>query len=236
MDYKYIFGPVRSGRLGLSLGLDLLGDRICSFDCLYCEVGKTRLHTLKRNVYVSAQSILQELKHWLKHNKPHPDFITLGGMGEPCLNKDMDEIIVGTKRLAPDIPTAILTNSSLLGSKRVSRDISLCQVVLPSLDSLVQAEFMTLNRPCVNLKTENIARNLLNWRQEYSGRVFLEILLVRGINDTKENLERLQNFVQTFKPNRVDVVTMTRPGAYAQALPVEEKTLDQWRCSWSADL
>ena len=235
MDYKYIFGPVRSGRLGLSLGLDLLGDRICSFDCLYCEVGKTTLHTLKRNVYVSAQSILEELKHWLKHNKTRPDYITLGGMGEPCLNKDMGEIIAGAKRLAPDIPTAILTNSSLLGSKRVSRDISLCQVVLPSLDSLVQTEFMALNRPCVKLKTENIASNLLNWRQEYSGKVFLEILLVRGINDTEENLERMQHFIQAFKPTRIDMVTMTRPGAYAQARPVEEKILDKWKKALKAE-
>lgn len=228
-DYKYIFGPVRSGRLGLSLGLDLLGERICSFDCLYCEVGKTRSHTLKRDVYASAQSILQELKTWLRENQPHPEYITLGGLGEPSLNKDMGTIITGVKELAPEIPTAILTNSSLLGSKRVRKETSLCQVVLPSLDSLVQEEFMTLNRPCVKLKAENIARNLLLWREGYSGQVFLEILIVRGINDSQENLERLQSFIQSFRPTRVDVVTMTRPGAYSQALPVPEKTLDKWR-------
>jgi wyosine [tRNA(Phe)-imidazoG37] synthetase (radical SAM superfamily) len=228
-DYKYIFGPVRSGRLGLSLGLDLLGERICTFDCLYCEVGKTRMHTLKRDSYVSAEAILQELDRWLKENRPHPDYITLGGMGEPCLNKDLGKIIAGARELAPNIPTAILTNSSLLGSKRVRRDISLCQVILPSLDSLVQKEFMTLNRPCVKLKAEKIAQNLLKLREEYSGQIFLEILLVRGINDTDENLARLKDFIQSLRPDRVDVVTMTRPGAYARSLPVPQETLDKWR-------
>ena len=94
---------------------------------------------------------------------------------------------------------------------------------------------MTLNRPCVKLKTERIAQNLIEWRQGYSGKIFLEILLVKGINDTRENLELLEDFIHSFRPERVDVVTMTRPGAYTQASPVSEATLKNWRKNLKAE-
>ncbi|MFP4071532.1 MAG: radical SAM protein [Desulfovibrionales bacterium] len=228
-EFKYIFGPVRSGRLGLSLGLDLLGESICSFDCLYCEVGRTTIKTVQRRPYVPAGEILSELERWLSLGLPRPDCITLGGSGEPCLNSELETILRGVGELAPDIPRAVLTNSTLLGDPDVARALNLAQTVLPSMDTLVEEEYRRLNRPDISLSVREIAASLLHWRTGYHGRVLLEILLVKGINDSEENLALLRDFCSRLTPDRVDVVTLTRPGAYPSARAVDGHVLERWR-------
>lgn len=230
MEFKTLYGPVRSGRLGLSLGVDLLGKRICSMDCLYCEVGPTRAHTLQRRPYMPAQVILDELHAWKKQHLPRPEHITLGGLGEPCLNSDLPEIIAGCRELFPDIPVAVLTNSTLFHDPIVRRELGRVQVVLPSLDSLIESEFLAVTRPCREVSLAMITSGLLQFRQEYSGRICLEILLLRGLNDSPENLTMQREYIDRLRPDRVDVVTMTRPGSSPQAKAVNEKTLAAWRC------
>lgn len=229
MDFNYIFGPVPSGRLGRSLGLDLLGRPICDFDCLYCEVGKTRVHTSVRKPWVKAETILTELENWLSLNLPRPQYITLGGKGEPCLNTEMAAIIQGIHRLAPDIPVAVLTNGTLLGNPDVQHALQGAQVVLPSMDTLIEQEFVQLNRPCSGLDLETIRTGILEWSAGYGGTIYLEILLVAGINDTEANLRAMVPFCKALAPDRIDVVTMTRPGAFSLARPVPQATLDTWR-------
>ncbi len=234
MAYKYIFGPVFSNRLGLSLGLDLLGDKICSYDCLYCESGPTSIKSIKRRPYVPGQDILQEFEHWWRHAEYAPEHITLGGVGEPCLNSDLGLIVSGVKKIAPDVPLAILTNSSLLGSSLIRKELAKCQVLLPSLDSLLAREFWVLNRPVVDMDPGRIAENILTARKEFKGHIYLEVLLVRGLNDSEQNLNKMQEFCTELQANRVDVMTMSRPGAHAQARPVQEETLQLWRESLGA--
>ncbi|MDY7002089.1 MAG: radical SAM protein [Thermodesulfobacteriota bacterium] len=229
MGYKYVFGPVDSSRLGLSLGLDLLFDKICSFDCIYCEVGRTKILTCERKPYVPTNDLLRELKAWKNKMRQVPDYVTLGGRGEPCLNSGLGEILAGVKEIFPDTPTAVLTNSSLLFEPQVREELSLADAVLPSLDTLVPDEFKRLNRPHQGIDVETLRSGLLKFRSGYGGRLFLEVLLVAGINDTKENLSRLREFCLELKPDRVDVVTMTRPGAFAKAKPVGQDTLRRWR-------
>jgi len=229
MSFKYIFGPVPSGRLGRSLGLDLLGKPICDFDCLYCEVGRTRIHTQERKPWVPAQIILDELEEWLELDLPRPDFITLGGKGEPCLNSDLGAVIKGVHTLAPDIPVAVLTNATLLADPEVQNELRAAQVVLPSMDTLVEREFLRLNKPCAGLSLEGISRGILDWATHFHGKIYLEILLVAGINDTKENLTKLTAFCHQLAPDRIDVVTMTRPGADTAAHPVDKAVLDLWQ-------
>ncbi|WP_457571344.1 radical SAM protein [Desulfovulcanus sp.] len=229
MRFKYIFGPVLSSRLGRSLGVDLLGKKICNFDCLYCEVGKTEVHTLKRAVYVPKEEIFEELKEWLGLGLPEPDFITLGGQGEPCLNLELGEIIQGIKRITPKIPVAVLTNGSLLSDDQVRKEINMADVVLPSLDTVIETEFKKLNRPCSGLSLKKIIAGLLAWRKEFKGKVFLEILLVPGINDSLENLQGLQEFCLQFKAHRVDVVGMSRPGAYLKDCVFDGKLINEWK-------
>lgn len=225
----HVFGPVRSGRLGASLGLDLLGVKICSFDCLYCEVGPTRGLIRARKPYVSAKRLLAELEAWLAAPHPPFDVITLGGMGEPTLNSDMGEILAGVRRLVPGAPTAVLTNSSLMGDPQVRRELALADMVLPSMDTLVQAEFEALNRPHPGASLAGIRQGLLDFRREYSGKIFLEVLVLDGVNDSDENLELLRRFVAELAPDRVDVTTMSRPGAYREARGASPETLDRFR-------
>lgn len=229
MAYKYIFGPVMSGRLGRSLGLDLLGDRICSMDCVYCEVGATRDRTCERRVYVPAADILKELALWKEEGLEPPDMITLGGLGEPCLNLDMENIILGSRRLFPDTPVAVLTNASLMTDPQVRRELCSADVVLPSLDSLVTDEFTAVNRPDRTVAPQAVAEGLLAFKKEFEGQIFLEILLAEGINDSDENLGLLQDFCKRLAPDRVDVVTLTRPGTVKGVRPVDGEVLSRWR-------
>lgn len=229
MAYKYVFGPVLSGRLGRSLGLDLLGGRVCSMDCVYCEVGATRDLTLKRSSYVPAADILDELAAWKDEGLTPPDMITLGGLGEPSLNSEMGAVITGAKALFPDTDIAVLTNSSLMTDGAVRQELAQADVVLPSLDSLVDDEFSTINRPCDGMTPQAVAKGLLEFKKEFKGKIFLEILLVEGVNDTDENLDKLTDFCKRLAPDRVDVVTTTRPGTVKGVRPVTGEVLSRWR-------
>ena len=212
----------------MSLGLDLLGARICTFDCLYCEAGVTEALTTVRKPYVPARRILDELAVWKAAGHAMPDVVTLGGLGEPCLNTDLGDIIVGTKELFPDIPVAVLTNSSLLPDPDVRGALAAADMVLPSMDTLVASEYRRVNRPHAAIGLDAIRRGLLDFRAMYGGSIFLEVLLLAGINDTAENLDLLQGFCRELGPTRVDVVTMSRPGAYARASAVPREVLDRF--------
>uniref|UniRef100_I2PZS6 Fe-S oxidoreductase n=1 Tax=Desulfovibrio sp. U5L TaxID=596152 RepID=I2PZS6_9BACT len=226
---RHVFGPVASGRLGLSLGLDLLGARICTFDCLYCEAGVTEALTTARKPYVPARRILGELADWKAAGHGLPDAVTLGGLGEPCLNTDCGEIIAGARELFPDVPVAVLTNSSLLSDPDVRSALSGADIVLPSMDTLVTAEYQCLNRPHKSLGLEAIRQGLLDFRAGFAGSIFLEILLVAGQNDSAENLELLRDFCRELAPTRVDVVTLSRPGAHPGAKAVAGDVLARFR-------
>jgi|GEM_PF-51588 len=251
MPLAHVFGPVASGRLGRSLGLDLLGGRVCSMDCLYCEVGATDVHTCERAPYVPAPVLLDELARWryaeaAKHDavpdgqtpaappvavRPvsvRLDHVTLGGSGEPCLNSDLARIIAGCRAILPGVPVAVLTNSTLLHRDDVRADLAGADVVLPSLDSLVESEFRVLNRPCKGVTARGVADGLLGFARGFGGRIYLEVLLARGINDTAENLALLRDYVRRLAPHRVDVTTLSRPGASSRALPVDRDVLARW--------
>jgi wyosine [tRNA(Phe)-imidazoG37] synthetase (radical SAM superfamily) len=229
MSGRYVFGPVLSGRLGRSLGIDPIGARVCSFDCLYCEAGATLSLTATRRAFAPAARILDELTRWKDEGHEPPDVVTLGGLGEPTLSTEIAAVIAGAKELFPVVPVAVLTNASLLADPAVRADLAGADMVLPSMDTLVEAEYRRLNRPDPALALNAIRGGLLALRAEYRGLIFLEILLLAGVNDTETNLTALTDFVAELKPDRVDVVTMTRPGAYGEAAPVSGATLARFR-------
>ena len=222
--YRSIFGPVRSSRLGLSLGLDLLGAPICSMDCLYCEVGKTRTLTRERRRWVRGETVLAELSAYSRENRA-PEVVTLGGLGEPCLNLDMGMIIEGARKIYPGLPVAVLTNATLLTDATVRAELMGADIVLPSLDSLVEDEFAAVNRPAAGITAAACARGIMEFRELFAGRIFLEVLLCKGLNDSQANLEMLADYVGRISPDRVDVVTLSRPGAYAEATAADTETL-----------
>ncbi len=225
---RHVFGPVASGRLGRSLGLDLLPGKVCSMDCVYCEVGPTRQLTMRRAPYVPARNILAELRQWKELGLPL-DVVTLGGSGEPCLNSELGQVIAGCREILPGVPVAVLTNATLLGDPAVRSELQGADTVLPSLDSLVEEEFQAVNRPAPGITARAVADGLLMFRQEFAGSIRLEVLLVQGINDSAANLELLRGYCLELRPDAMDVVTLTRPGTLKTAGPVDAQALAAWR-------
>ena len=236
-SFKYIFGPVLSGRLGRSLGLDLLGARICSMNCVYCESGPLKRLTMTRAPYVAAGDILAELEAWeaarVQKGEPLPDVVTLGGMGEPTLNSELPQIIAGVRRVLPGVPLAVLTNATLLPDPQVREELLAVDIVLPSLDSLLMSEFTEVNRPHPSVSPLDIAEGIRVFRAAFAGQVWLEVLLVAGCNDSEENLALLQLYCRALLPHRVDVVTLSRPGTEPDALAVDADTLAHWRARFA---
>lgn len=230
---RYVFGPVLSGRLGRSLGLDLLGARICSMNCVYCESGRLERLTVKRAPYVPADALLAELCAWEAGRAARgeflPDVVTLGGLGEPTLNSDMPQIITGVRAILPGVPVAVLTNASLMTDPQVRAELAQADAVLPSLDSLVPEEFARVNRGHPSLDPAAIAEGVLAFRRESAAKLYLEVLLTAGVNDSDRNLALLTEYCARLKPDRVDVTTLSRPGAEAWAQPVDAATLARWR-------
>jgi wyosine [tRNA(Phe)-imidazoG37] synthetase (radical SAM superfamily) len=232
-DFRYVFGPVLSGRLGRSLGLDLLGARICSMNCVYCESGRLERLTVNRAPYVPAEALLAELRAWeagrAERGEPLPDVVTLGGLGEPTLNSELPQIIEGVRSTLPGVPVAVLTNASLMTDPLVRAELAQADAVLPSLDSLVPEEFARVNRGHPGLDPAAIAEGVLAFRRESAAKLYLEVLLTAGVNDSERNLKLLTEYCARLKPDRVDVTTLSRPGAEAWAKPVDAASLARWR-------
>ncbi|OGP52929.1 MAG: hypothetical protein A2Y65_05080 [Deltaproteobacteria bacterium RBG_13_52_11] len=217
---KYIYGPVPSRRLGRSLGVDLVPTKICTYDCIYCQIAKTTLRTLERKEYVPAETILRDVQEALREVRGHVDYIACSGSGEPCLNSAIGEIIEGIKEITR-IPVAVITNSSLLHLEEVRKALLKADCIMPSLDAVTPAAFQGINRPHPSLEITKIIEGLAAFRREYKGQIWLEILLCQGVNDGQEEIEGLQKTIRTIRPDRVQLNTVVRPAveAYAFALP-----------------
>ncbi len=220
---KFIFGPVPSRRLGNSLGIDLIPFKTCSFDCIYCQLGTTTTRTISRKEYIPIKAILSELKEVLNKKRPI-DYLTLSGSGEPTLNSRIGEIIREIKKLTT-IPIAVLTNSSLLFQEKVREELKGADLVIPSLDSAVQSTFEQINRPFKVLHIEQIIDGIRLFNQDFKGNVYLEIMLVKGINDTRAEVKRLADAIKEINPAKVQLNTVVRPPAEDSAQPVTENEL-----------
>lgn len=145
MDKKYVFGPVLSKRLGYSLGIDLLPLKTCSYECIYCQLGKTTDKRVKRKSWGSIYKLFDQLDEKLK-SSPKIDYITFSGSGEPTLNMDIGIIINEIKKIT-EIPVAVLTNGSILFNETVQKDLNNADLIIPSLDAVNESQFELINRP-----------------------------------------------------------------------------------------
>jgi len=216
----HLFGPVPSRRLGRSLGVDLIPPKTCPYDCIYCEVGPTTRQTGKRFPY-QAETIISELEDYLKDLPQPPDIITLAGSGEPTLNLGLGRIIRIIKEMS-HIPVAVLTNGALLYLPEVRQELAAADLVLPSLDSARDETYRLINRPLPGLSLESLLEGLTSFRQEYRGRIWLEVMLLKGLNDTGEELTRLGQALTKIAPDKIQLNTAVRPVVESAARPLDK--------------
>lgn len=209
--YQYLFGPVPSRRLGMSLGVDLVPRKVCSLDCVYCEVGKTTRRTLERREYVPFDSLTAELQDYFA-NRPDPDYFTFSGSGEPTLNSCLGAVINFIKQYKPQIPVAVLTNGTLLFDPQVRKELMRADLVLPSLDAATEEAFQRINRPSPELSLERYLQGLIAFGREYSGVLRLEVFILPGYNDSPTDIAALREMIPRINPDSVQLNTLDRPG------------------------
>lgn len=233
---KHLFGPVPSRRLGFSLGIDIIPAKTCTLNCVYCQLGLTSELTLERKPYVPAETIITEVAELLKKN-PRIDFLTFSGSGEPTLNSDIGKMVRGLKKITR-IPVAVLTNGSLLYRKEVRQDLMGADVVVPSLDAVSGRIFQAVNRPHQDLKPEDMIEGLRKFSREYPGKIWLEIMLVKGVNDSRTELKKMREIITSLrvdrvrhslflaKADKVQLNTVVRPPAEEGFFPLTQSEME----------
>lgn len=224
---KYIYGPVNSRRLGFSLGLSLMPHKICNFDCIYCQLGKTKEKASQRKEYLKVGEVIEELKSWLANNSETArklDYITFSGLGEPTLNINIATAITQVKALV-NRPVAVITNASLLYIPEVRHSILKADLIVPSLDAVVPAMFGKIDRPQSEIKIENIIEGLITLRKEFKGKIWLEVMLIKGLNDDLRHIKKLKEAVEKINPDKIQVNSPVRTTTEENVFPADQKKL-----------
>lgn len=221
----HVFGPVPSRRLGRSLGVDIIPYKLCSLDCIYCQVGRTTECTTQRQKILRHEDVAAEIADKLT-SVPRPDYVTLSGSGEPTLYADLGPLIADIKRIT-DVPVAVLTNGTLLYDPIVRAACADADLVIPSLDAGDEAMFQQINRPAPGLSLEQTVTGMAAFRKEYAGQIWLEVFLIDGLNDSIAHAQKIAALAARIAPDRVQLNTAVRPTAEADVCPVTEARLHE---------
>ncbi len=208
---KYVYGPLKSRRLGFSLGVSTVPYKVCSFDCVYCQLSKTTQKTIKRREYINESEILDEVKSFFE-NKPKGvkvDYVTFSGSGEPTLSSSLGRIISGLRKIT-DTPIALITNSSLLSNPSVRKDALSVDLIVPSLDAVTQDVFEKIDRPLGKISIKKVISALKLFKKSFKGKMWLEVMLVDGINDSDEYLRKIKKVTDQIKPDKIQLNTPVR--------------------------
>lgn len=225
MTYRYIYGPIPSRRLGRSLGISPIPDKTCNFSCIYCMLGRTDHLTTEREEYFKLEDILAELDDALKHVSPPPDHISIVGNGEPTLYLRLKDLIQGAREIS-SIPIAVITNGALLSEPAVREALAEADVVLTSFNAPTEELFRRIDRPCPGIAFEAMKQGLLDFaHMRRRGQLWVDMMLLEGINDSPETLEQTRWVLQDVGPDRVFVDTPIRPPAEDFARPVTPEAL-----------
>lgn len=222
-ETKYLFGPVPSRRLGLSLGVDIVPLKTCTQNCIYCQLGVFGVQTVERKPYVPIEAVLSELRARIAEGL-QADYITLSGSGEPTLNSEMGRLIDGIKKITT-IPVAVLTNGTLLADPAVRADCAKADVVLPSLDAGDEATFKKINCPHKDINFSAFVEGLCKFRAGFTGEIWLEVFFCEGINTGDKEIEKIRAAILLIGPDKVQLNTVVRPVADESVVPVEPAKL-----------
>ena len=211
------------------MGLSLSSDKICNLDCIYCQWGSVGKTFPEREEYAKPDEIISELKSWIKNNPrsyKELKFVTLSGLGEPTLNTCIGELIGQVKKIT-GLHIAIITNSTLLSDPLVRKEVLKADLIVPSLDAADPGIFRKIDRPNAAIKLNEIIDGLIALRKEFSGKIWLEVMLVSGVNDDLGHIEELKKIIQRINPDKIQLNSPVRSTAEKNVLPVERAKLEK---------
>jgi wyosine [tRNA(Phe)-imidazoG37] synthetase (radical SAM superfamily) len=222
---NHVFGPVPSRRLGQSLGIDTIPLKTCNWNCVYCQLGRTLPLTNERREYVLDENIFFEVERALRfHVNGGIDWVTFVGSGEPTLHIYLGEMIRRVKKMTA-LPVAVITNGSLLYLPEVRQELSVADAVLPTLDAGTAELYRKINRPHPQITFERLVDGLIAFRKEYRGKLWVEVMLVRGLNDSLQAIENIAKILERVKPDAVHINLPTRPPSETWVQPPDEECL-----------
>ena len=225
---RYIYGPVKSRRLGLSLGISLTRHKVCNFDCVYCQLGKTKETTLECKEYPTTQEVLNEFKSWIENNPQDAktlNYVSFSGFGEPTLNSKISQVIDEVRKLT-QARIAVITNASLLNNPDVREAILGADLIVPSLDAADQEIFMRIDQPAPGIKVEDIIKGLISLRQEFKAEIWLEVMLVKGLNGHPKHIKALKEAIDKINPDKIQLNSPVRSTTGKDILSLDKKELE----------
>ncbi len=224
---NYVFGPVPSRRLGQSLGIDTIPLKTCNWNCVYCQLGRSMPLTNERREYIPVDDIIIETEQALNsHANGEIDWVTFVGSGEPTLHSSLGELIRRVKNITA-LPVAVITNGSLLYLPEVRQELNAADAVLPTLDAGTAELYRKINRPHPQITFERIVDGLITFRKEYRGKLWVEVMLVKGLNDSLQAVSEIAKILERVKPDAVHINFPTRPPSETWVQPPDEEGLMQ---------
>lgn len=225
LNKRFTYGPVPSRRLGYSLGIDIIPYKTCSYNCIYCQLGRTTNQTTRQKGYFSEERILKEIKQIVNQKNPI-DYITFSGSGEPTINTKIKNLIEKIQKITT-IPIAVITNSSLLYRPAVQKSLLGADIVLPTLTTANDTTYKKIHRPVSPLTAKKVIDGLIRFRKIYKGKIYLELMFIRGFNDSIKEIMALKDAIKKIKPDRVQLNTVVRPPSEVFAQPLTPKELNR---------
>jgi len=224
VDMKYIFGPVPSRRLGISLGISPIPKKTCNYSCIYCQLGRTDHLTNTRKMFFPIEEILAEFEEILKKTLEF-DVVTIVGEGEPTLYLGLGKLISEIQKRT-DKPVAVITNGALFYDLNVRMELSNADIVLPTMDAYDNASFVKINRPHGTLDFNMVNNGLKIFSEEYQGKLWIELMLIAGVNDDEESLRKYSETLRKLKYDRLYINTPVRPPAESYVKAVDHKKMN----------
>jgi len=212
MNFKYLYGPIPSRRLGRSLGISPIPPKTCNFSCVYCQLGRTTNMTNQRQEFFNLKDILEEFEVYIKNDASQFDFVTIVGEGEPLLYSKIGKLINSIKSHV-DKPVAVITNGALLSEEKVREQLSESDLVMPTLDAYDQRNFKIINRPYKSISFDSYVDGLISFSKNFNGKIWMEFMMVKGLNDGEESLRKIKEIFNKIDYDRLYINLPIRPPA-----------------------